>query len=228
MSLVQSPGASISQCLFMDNTAKVVDSAAVVAYACGGGNGGAMCIFGTSRSSIIIQASVFFNNTANFGGGVSLHADPTCTQQELSTGCFSATFDARCNFTANTADAGAGGAVFWTQNGNLNISCSGTRALPVATGKPTTVLASLPYVELPCSDWNGNQVTGAGYGPVIASSSFYLQPQASDLTYYSSNQPLPLSVMMLVGGLCGGNACDCHLHCFDVLFREAWHVVLAT
>lgn len=197
--MVASPGAVLSQCLFLNNTAQVIDSAAVVAYACGGGHGGAMCIFGTSRSTINVQASLFINNTATFGGGLSLHADTTCTQQELATGCFTASFDASCTFTGNDAEGGAGGAVYWTQAGNLNMSCNGSRLVPTPVSG-TAAFAGQPKNELPCSDWLGNQVTGTGYGPVIASSSFYLQPQAVDLSYYSSNQPLPLSVTMQVRG----------------------------
>lgn len=157
-----------------------------------------MCIFGTSRSQISVESSLFINNTATFGGGVSMSADPTCTQQELATGCFSATFDSSCNFTGNRAQGGGGGAMYWTSAGNLNVSCNATRLIPL----PARVAAnftSVPDTELPCSNWMDNTVTGSGYGPVVASSAFYLQPQITDLSYYSSNQPLPLTVFMQVG-----------------------------
>lgn len=199
ISLVASPGAYLSQVLFLDNTAQVTDLAAEVAYACSGGYGGAMCIFGTSRSSIVIQAGLFINNSATFGGGVSLSADPSCTTRQLSTGCFFATFDDTCNFTSNTALGGAGGAIFWTHPGNLNMSCKSSRLVPQPSYSLATSFPSAPDVELPCSSWLGNQISGAGYGPVIASSSFFIQPQTSDLTYYTSNQPLPLTVVIQVG-----------------------------
>lgn len=196
--MVQSPGASFQQCLFVNNTAQVIDSAAVVDYACGGGHGGALCIFGTSRSVVDVQASLFINNTATYGGGLSLHADSTCTQQQLSTGCFTASFDARCNFTGNSAHGGAGGAMYWTQAGNLNMSCNVSRLVPLPVAGFRAAIMGVADVELPCSNWGSNQVTGTGYGPVIASSSFFLQPEAVDLSYYTSNQPLPLTVVMQV------------------------------
>lgn len=167
-----------------------------------------MCIFGTSRSSVTLQSAQFINNSATFGGGVSLHADPSCTLSQLSTGCFSATFDSMCNFSGNTASGGAGGAMFWTDPGNLNITCNSTRVVPQPMDGLATLVAEVPHVELPCSNWLGNQITGTGYGPVIASSSFYLQPELSDLSYYTSNQPLPLTVLIQVGRR------QClHLHC---------------
>lgn len=200
MSMVESPGALISHVLFLDNQAVEGSTPPEVTYACSSGSGGAACIFGTTRSTISVQQSMFVNNTGTFGGGVSLQADPSCTSQQLVDGCFSASFDSACNFTGNVASEGAGGAVFWTHPGNLNISCSAGKTWLGSAADAHALPVELLMV-LPCSDWVGNRATGMGYGNDTASTSFFIRPVTGNLPYYSSNQPLALNVSMQVGAL---------------------------
>lgn len=49
-----------------------------------------------------------------------------------------------------------------------------------------------------CGSWVGNHVSGDGYGPVIATTAFYIQPTTSQLPYYTSNDPLLLNVTLQV------------------------------
>lgn len=179
--------------LFVNNQAQAGGSGADVSYACGSGHGGAVCLVGAPGSNITVQTTLFLNNTASFGGGVSLHADTSCTLHQLSTGCFSSTFDATCQFSNNTAVDGAGGALFWTTPGNLNILCSSGQSAPSATSS-IDAQAMAVLGTTPCDDWLGNQVTGAGYGSAAASTSFFLRPHTLELPYYTSNELLPLQV----------------------------------
>lgn len=179
----------------MSNQA-VLDSGVELAYGCSAGYGGALCLLGTPGSSVTLQQSIFLNNSASYGGGASVHTDSSCSSLQLSEGCFSAYFNASCKFYNNTAAEGAGGALFWTRPGNLNISCSDGHSL---------LLSHIPEADhgglldaFPCSDWTGNQATGAGYGGVAASTSFYLQPSTPYLPYYTSNALLPLKVFAQV------------------------------
>ncbi|MEW5301128.1 MAG: hypothetical protein WDW36_004007 [Sanguina aurantia] len=195
VSMVESPGALISNALFLENQAVFADTPPDVAYACAGGHGGALCIFGTTRSAISVRQTVFLSNRGTFGGGVSLQADPSCTSQQLVDGCFSATFDSGCSFGGNEAADGAGGALFWTHPGNLNISCSGEKTWLGGLASSYALPAELLLV-LPCSEWMGNQATGMAYGNTTASSSFFINPITGNIVYYSSNQPLALNVSM--------------------------------
>lgn len=195
ISLVGSQQAVISHALFIGNEA-ISDSGLEVAYACGGGHGGALCLVGSPGSNILVSNSVFLNNTASYGGGMSIHADLTCTTHQLSEGCFNATVGSSCKFLNNSAFEGAGGALFWTHPGNLNISCSARHSL--AVNADTTAEAAVLLSALPCDDWSGNHVTGAGYGPVAASTSLYLQPTYPELPYYTSNAVLPLQAFTKV------------------------------
>lgn len=192
-----SPTALIKYTLFINNQATVASSSDDMAYACGGGYGGAMCIVGIPGSTYTVQETVFLNNSALFGGGLSVHADASCTTRQLSHGCFVANLDASCKFLNNTAMEGAGGALFWTRQGNLNISCISGRVSSISNGL-TTAEAAAQLVVTPCREWSGNQVTGFGYGPVAASTSFYLKPMTLELPYYTSNELLPLQVIAQV------------------------------
>lgn len=193
ISLVESPSVVINHALFINNQAQTGSSGADVAYACGKGHGGALCFVGIPGSNMTVQTTLFLNNTAVFGGGVSLHADTSCTLQQLSEGCFLATFGDSCKFSNNTAADGAGGAVFWTRPGNLNISCGSGQSGPAAIGDAYSEFAGSRRVT-PCDDWAGNRATGYGYGPAAASTSFYLRPTTLELPYYTSNEILPLQV----------------------------------
>lgn len=154
---------------------------------------------GFPRSNISVSNSVFLANSASYGGGMSMHADLTCTTQQLSQGCYNATVDSSCQFLNNSALEGAGGALFWTHPGNLNISCSVQHSL--ASNATTTMEAEAAVLlsAIPCDSWSGNHVTGAGYGPVAASTSLYLQPTYLELPYYTSNAVLPLQAFAKVG-----------------------------
>lgn len=201
ISAVDSPLTLISNAIFFGNHAHSSNTStgfktSTSAYACGNGHGGAACLVGSPGSNITVHNTLFLYNTASFGGGMSLHADSSCTLQQLSRGCFSASIDASC-FTNNTAYDGGGGAVFWTHSGNLNISCGSQQDTLVVVQSGSAVTAA-PVSSSPCSDWLGNEVTGVGYGPTIASTAFQLTPVTSQVPYYTSNTLLPLSVTVQV------------------------------
>lgn len=195
--MVESPFTFISNAVFYGNHASMGFTSSTSAYACGDGHGGAVCLIGAPGSNVSIHNALFISNTASFGGGISLHADSSCTLQQLVNGCFSANIDDSCMFSNNTAVDGAGGALFWTHPKNLNITCSSWQ-IPSSfmvsdSSEPANLLSAAP-----CSDWLGNQVTGAGYGPIIASTSMRLTPMTHEVPYYTSNQLLPLSVFTQV------------------------------
>ncbi|MEW5313066.1 MAG: hypothetical protein WDW38_004660 [Sanguina aurantia] len=199
ISLSECPTATLSQVLFLENQALAQPAATASAYACGSGHGGALCIDGTSRSSVSAHSALFLNNLATFGGGADIHANPSCTPQELAAGCFAATFDAHSGFTGNTAAGGAGGAVFWSHPGNLGISCGGNASGAggnATAGANSTMGAVTNSNVTACDGWVGNRVTGDGYGPVMATTAFFIKPTTSELPYYTSNQPLLLNVTM--------------------------------
>lgn len=199
ISLSECPAANLSQVVFLDNQAQGIPPAQASPYACGNGHGGALCIDGISRSTISLQSAVFTNNSASFGGAVDVHSNPSCTPQQLMEGCFTAKFDSACNFTGNVAAGGAGGAIFWSHPCNLNISCSDSDSAKSDTaGGDVAVAVDMQSNATACSSWMGNTVTGDGYGPVIATTAFYIQPTISTLPYYTSNEPLLLNVTMQV------------------------------
>lgn len=196
--MMESPRIRISNSLFVSNGAAAASttlgsSIPLSAYMCGDGCGGAVCLVGSPGSVIMVQNATFLNNSASFGGAVSLHSDSSCTLQQLSTGCFSAHIESTCNFTNNTAIDGAGGAVFWTHSGNLNVTCSSLQDTDVLDGAGSSKTADL-FLATACSDWLGNQVTGTGYGPIIASTPFSLIPLTRVFPYYTSNELLPLTL----------------------------------
>ncbi|MEW5307022.1 MAG: hypothetical protein WDW36_009443 [Sanguina aurantia] len=96
-------------------------------------------------------------------------------RDQTQTGCFTASLDASSDFQGNSAVDGAGGAIFWSHPGNLHLSCNGSEYVPPRTSGA----AEFPGVSAdvqPCSSWGNNTVSSLGYGPVIASTPFYLQP----------------------------------------------------
>lgn len=206
ISLIESPRIRISNSLFVSNHAVVPSTTPVSlptqsAYICGDGHGGAVCLVGSPGSIVMVQNATFLDNSASFGGAVSLHTDSSCTLKQLSAGCFSTHIESSCKFWNNTATDGAGGALFWTHSGNLNVTCSSLQNTDVLVGAGSGETTEL-LVSAPCSDWLGNTVTGSGYGPTIASTPFSLRPLTSDLSYYTSNQILPLTVYAQVRPKC--------------------------
>ncbi|MEW5320179.1 MAG: hypothetical protein WDW38_011273 [Sanguina aurantia] len=189
--------AELSMALFINNSATLssVATSGGSSYACGLGQGGAVCIVGDSLTNVSASSLLFYNNTAAFGGAMSLHASPSCTPQQTQTGCFTASLDASSDFQGNSAVDGAGGAIFWSHPGNLHLSCNGSEYVPPRTSGAAE-FPDVPVDVQPCSSWGNNTVSSLGYGPVIASTPFYLRPGIKSLPFYSSNQPLLLNVTM--------------------------------
>lgn len=106
--------------------------------------------------------------------------------------------DADSDFQGNSAgDGGAGGAIFWAHLGNLLVSCHVSTAIPL----PWLEGAGSPNVSSdvqPCGTWELNTVGFQGYGPVMASTPFYLDPNITDIFFYSSNKPFLLDVAVKV------------------------------
>lgn len=201
LSLITTPS-DLSHVLFLNNTATLPTTprSGLEAHGCGLGQGGAICIVGDNQTVFSGQSLKFFNNTAAFGGGISLHASPTCTPEQAQLGCFTVTLDANTTFHGNSAVDGAGGAIFWANPGNLFVDCGGSTAVVQGMSDAAGSLNPVSVDVQPCSSWELNSVTAAGYGPVIASTPFYLEPGTQAVPYYSSNQPLLLNVTMQVSG----------------------------
>lgn len=200
ISVVNTPS-DITQALFIRNSAVLPEthSGGVGSYGCGWGQGGAVCLVGDNlTSSFIGQSLLFVDNIALFGGALSIHASPSCSADQIREGCFTATLDAACNFTGNAAlGGGAGGAIFWAHPGNLVVSCNGSQTL-LQQPYGSAVLANISEEVQPCSSWGLNSVDSEGYGPVVASSPYYLTPSANSIPFYRSNLPISMNVSMQV------------------------------
>ncbi|MEW5316540.1 MAG: hypothetical protein WDW38_007908 [Sanguina aurantia] len=164
------------------------------------GRGGALCAalpFDNSYIQVLSQPgqrtgseaipgvldNVFLHNSAQVSGGaIALRRYPLYIS--------SAPADTSPGFRGIPPRLGPGGAVFWSHAGNLNITCN-IQGRVQRAGVFTA--AGLVDVNLPCADWDGNSVT-AGYGPVIASTPFFLEPVEREVPFYTSNQPLLLNV----------------------------------
>lgn len=200
ISLVNTPS-NITHALFIRNSAVLpgTHGGGAGSYGCGWGQGGAICLVGDNlTSSFTGQSLLFVDNTATFGGALSVHASPSCSPDQIRQGCFTATLDADCNFTGNAAaGGGAGGAIFWAHPGNLVVSCNSSQAL---SQQPygSAVLANISEEVQPCSSWGLNSVDSEGYGPVVASSPYYLTPSANSIPFYRSNLPISMNVSMQV------------------------------
>ncbi|MEW5320161.1 MAG: hypothetical protein WDW38_011256 [Sanguina aurantia] len=189
VSAFQVSNAAFSRILLLDNAATPAAVGQVTTDEGGAGHGGAMCIVGGPGNSISMQAVTFSDNTAAFGGGVSLHASPSCSAALQVSGCFNVTVDADSSFSGNSVQGGAGGAIFWAHPGNLNIACGRQGRMQMAADSASGAVSG---ASIPCASWGGN--TAAGYGPVIASTPFYLDPVQRTVLYYTSNQQLQLNV----------------------------------
>lgn len=195
ISVFQSSVVQVNNAWFVNNRATQATSHQSVTDEGGVGHGGAVCIVGGTASYINITSAFVSNNSASFGGGLAIHASPSCTSKQQSTGCFRVDIDGASQFVSNSAVEGAGGAVFWSHLGDLNMSCSSQgRLLPAAMSATSRASG----INMPCASWDGNTVTAAGYGPVIASTPFYLDPVERKVPYYTSNQPLLLNVTVQV------------------------------
>lgn len=196
ISIFQSSSVVLSRLLMVSNHASAQEPSSQFVLDEGGlGHGGALSVVGGRRDTVTILATTFMQNSAAFGGGISLSSSPTCSASQRTIGCFDVTIDRSSRFQGNSAQAGAGGAVFWSHAGNLNITCN-IQGRVQRAGVFTA--AGLVDVNLPCADWDGNSVT-AGYGPVIASTPFFLEPVEREVPFYTSNQPLLLNVTVQVG-----------------------------
>lgn len=196
MSLVNTPS-NLTQVLFLGNSATPpgTHSGVSSAYGCGQGHGGAVCLVGNSPSSSFGGKSlIFINNTATFGGALSLHASPSCSADQLRDGCFTATLDSYSNFTGNAAvGGGAGGAIFWAQPGNLVVTCNSSLVLPHQLNAPQVFLNITEGVQ-PCTTWGINSVDSEGYGPVVASTPYFLTPGVNIIPFYRSNLQISMNV----------------------------------
>lgn len=191
ISMRQSPEVLLFQVLFYGNIATL--SSTIHDASIGGGEtrGGAMSIVGGGGHNVRLRAAMMYSNTAVYGGGLSVSASTYCTDQQQVTGCFNVSIDASCDFRGNTAIEGAGGAIFWSHMGNLNITCDSDGG----------VMSNMSLVEtsaIPCSSWSNNSVTGAGYGSIIASTAFYVAPVNRHVPYYTSNEPVQMDVIVQV------------------------------
>lgn len=206
LSLVNT-NSDLSAALFINNTATspTLAKSQGEPYACGAGQGGGICIVGDNQTTFNGESLIFVENLAVYGGGVSVHASPSCTPLQTQYGCFTVALDEGSQFVGNAAIDGAGGAIFWAHTGNLVVSCNGSKATPQRMSSAVDYPAVTDDVQ-PCSSWSGNTVSLAGYGPVIASTPFYLEPGTKSVSYYSSNAPLLLNVTMQVGSVCLNSA----------------------
>ncbi|MEW5320181.1 MAG: hypothetical protein WDW38_011274 [Sanguina aurantia] len=199
VSVFQAPEVSLSHILFHTNIAVESSTEQRVTDEGGAGHGGAVSIVGSSGDVINITSSSLYNNVARFGGGLAVHASPSeCTTAQQLDGCFGVSLDATTGFFGNRALDGAGGAIFWSHPGNINISCGSLGRVQFDILAAT---ASLPSSNLPCTSWENNSVTAAGYGPVVASTPFYLDPLETQMPFYTSNQPLLLNVTVKATGV---------------------------
>lgn len=200
ISLVTTPS-NLTQALFINNSAfqsSTADSG-VGSYGCGLGQGGAVCLVGDNQTSTFLAESlIFYNNTAVFGGGMSVHASPSCSADQIRDGCFTATLGSKCNFSGNSAAAGgAGGAIFWAHQGNLVISCEGSHVAPqLMYGASSAHNVSLDVQ--PCDSWGKHALGAAGYGMVVASTPFFLTPGTSSVPFYRSNHQISMNVTLQV------------------------------
>lgn len=202
LSLITTP-ATISQALFINNSATLPSTvggqkSGLKAPGCGFGQGGAVCVVGDNQTLFYGQSLIFAGNQATFGGGMSVHASPSCTPLQTRNGCFTTSLDSESSFLGNSAVDGAGGAIFWAHQGNLQLSCNGSSVLPQRACSVLGTVSAVSESVQPCSYWGQNTVSAAGYGPVIASTPYYLQPGTQGVPFYSSNQPLLLNVTMQV------------------------------
>lgn len=161
------------------------------------GHGGAVSVVGGRRDNLTISATYFKNNVAAFGGGLSLRASPTCSAAQRAIGCFNVTIDESSYFQGNFARNGAGGAIYWSHAGNLNITCNSQGKMPLDVSSSALGVSD---DNVPCANWDGNNITD-GYGPIIASTPFFLEPVEQHVPFYTSNQPLLLDVSVQVGGI---------------------------
>lgn len=198
--LVSTPS-NLTQAVFIYNSASKssIGDSGVGSYGCGLGQGGAICLVGDSPASTFLAESlIFYNNTALFGGGMSVHSSPSCSAEQIRDGCFAATLGPMCNFSGNTAVAGgAGGAIFWAHQGNLVISCAGSHVSPQSWFR-TSFAHNVSLDVQPCDSWGEHALGEADYGAVVASTSFYLTPGTSSVPFYRSNQQISMNVTLQV------------------------------
>lgn len=195
ISVFQTPVITMLQTLFYANHVVRASVDQTVVDEGGTGNGGAMCIVGSARDTTTLSGALLMNNSASFGGGLHVRASPTCTPQQQVDGCFSVNIDAASSFVGNSAEDGAGGGIFWSHPGNLHMACD-SQGRMLLTG--SVAAAGIADRTLPCASWDGNTATGTGYGSVIASTPFYLDPVERVVPFYTSNQPLLLNVTVQV------------------------------
>eukprot|EP00798_Chlamydomonas_sp_ICE-L_P028188 gene28186-31284_t len=217
----------IVYCQFERNYAFISDAAVAGGLAtvgCGLGNGGALCwaITGLSRGTThAIAASSFINNRAVYGGAMYITADEvTCTRPETCNLMFITGLQAcnpqfltvyqpnmgnvmlptsKVNITNNTAQGGAGGALYFEHTGLTHIQCGDNNGIwdLDAVGlrsKCTENSAIYPRLEA-CFDWSGNKAIAGGFGDILAGTPLTFQAEVvhpSQLSSYKSGEPLPI------------------------------------
>lgn len=163
------------------------------------------------------RAVLFCDVTA--GGGIFMSVGDSCVTASAS--CYDLSIHST-SIRRNSAARGAGGGVYWTHSGVLRIqSCAAGYDAAYRTARlgPTELAAPRAPVEdryLPCADWlpaaggagGGNGSTSTSFGPVIASTPFFVVViNGTDdhlLGVYPAGSPLDLEIQVhdYYGQLC--------------------------